>query len=378
MAGVCPGLFPVGLATAMRLCFPLFGCVVALAVLLGGTGPARAESLWALIRQSPPARGEAILRYMLAEHPRHERQLLTMWQSLDRAAPLRFSASASLLPSSNVNHVASERYLVTDFGTFLIKDGGQESPGMGLGYGADVDWIIHPRPGYRFHLRAGLSGAWFDTARLRYSEPTLSLGYDHLGGRAPWSVQTFLRDRRYDTGPAVATADHLTRGLGYAQSWRLARADRLTLRLRGAYESYAKEGYLTGPRYHAELDRAFPVGKGGRLSYGISLDRALPRKDYHRYVGVGLRVGYERPVVRGLRGGLWLGAGQQVFDTPFPLVGTRRRDRVLSLGISATFTKVRVFGQVPRVYCSARQVQSNVALYSYRSLDCSLALTVDF
>ncbi len=340
--------------------------------------PARAGLRRALARLGSPRRAEGVLRYFLAENPTREAALLAAWQTLDRVAPFRVSATAALLPSTNVDRVASERYLVTGYGTFRIRDGGQQKSGMGAAFGVNLDWYIHPRPGHRFRLSAMLSGAWFSRAHLRFAEPGVSVGYEHLRGRAPWSAQIYLRRRAYDGTEGDVTGDRLTLGAGFVKTWRVKRGDRVTLRLSSEYQRFSEQPYFSGPRHHIGLDRSQPVGKTGRLSYGISLDRARPAKDYHRYTGIAISAGYERRLMKGLRGGIWIALGEQRYDAPFPLVGVRRHDRIASIGISAQLTRVRIWGQKPRLYCGVRRNRSNVALYTTRSIDCSMSLTVDF
>ncbi|PFG62229.1 uncharacterized protein DUF560 [Thioclava sp. ES.031] len=323
-------------------------------------------------------RNEAFLRYALAKDPKHEDTLLAAWQALDRMHPLRFSVTASILPSSNVDHVASERYLVTDFGTFLIDSGGNETSGVGLGYGAKLDWFVQPRPGHRIRLRASFAGAWYHSATLRYSEPALAVQYQHLGGRAPWSLEAYIRDRRYGGGSQDITSDNFTRGVWFAKAWRSAGAGRTLLRLGGEYVNYSEKPYLTGPRYRVDLAHRTRLGRRSSLSYGLRLERALPRKDYHRYSGAELRVGIERPLIEGLRGGMSLSYGERHYDAAFPIVGVHRRDRTASLGLSLKLERAKILGRAPRITCTARRTRSNVALYTTNSVDCALSLKLDF
>lgn len=321
---------------------------------------------------------EAFLRYALAKDPEHEQALLTAWQALDRAHPLRFSASASLLPSNNIDHVASKRYLVTDFGTFLINDGGNETSGAGLGFGLNMDWVTQPRPGHRIRIRASYAGAWFDTATLRYGEPSLAVRYEHLGGRSPWSLEAFARKRTYGGTSQDVTSDNVTRGIRFAKAWQPAGNGSTVLRVGGKYSSYGEKPYLTGPRYSIDLERRTPLGRRAYWSYGLRLERALPRTDYHRNTGAELRIGYERPLFKGLRGGLSLSYGERRYDAAFPIVGDRRHDRSASLEVSVEAKKVKILGQSPKISCTARRTHSNVALYTTNSVDCAFSLTLDF
>ena len=187
-----------------------------------------------------PRRSAGFLRYALAEDQTHKAALLHAWQLLDRAHPLRFSASAEIMPSSNIDRASSERYLVTDFGTFLIDKGGAARAGTGLGYGVTLDWFIHPRPGHRFRLRATYAGAWFKTATLRYREPALTLQYENLRAPAPWALEAYLRKRDYGGSEAESNSDSITRGLRFSKTWRRGPADRIVLRLEGQQQTLSR------------------------------------------------------------------------------------------------------------------------------------------
>lgn len=343
-----------------------------------GFAPARDGLRNIFARLGSPRRSEAFLRYAMLEEPEHQKALLAAWQVLDRTYPLRFSGSASILPSSNIEHVASERYLVTSAGTFLIKEGGQETAGVGIGGALGVGWVIHPRPGHRFRLRAGLAAGWYDIPALRFAEGTLALGYEHLGGPIPWSLEWFTSRRRYGGTAQDLTPDNKAHGLTFAAAWRPARGSVLRLQLAGEYRTYSKKPYLTGPTYGLDLEIGSRLGAQGRLNYGLHLARGLPRTDYHRYTEVELHIGYDRRVFKGLRMGVSMGVGNRRYDANFPIVGERRHDRTLSLGLSATLTRARIFGQAPNVSCSWRKTRSNIALYSSNSFDCALALKLGF
>ncbi len=127
-----------------------------------------------------------------------------------------------------------------------------------------------------------------------------------------------------------------------------------------------------------DLARRTRLGQRSALSYGLRLERALPRKDYHRYSGAELRVGFDRPLFDGVRGGLSLSYGERRYDAAFPIVGVHRRDRTASLGLSLELKRAKIFGQTPRITCSARRTRSNVALYTTNSVDCALSLKLDF
>lgn len=323
-------------------------------------------------------RAEARLRTAITRDPTHREAWLAALAALDAHQPLRLSADVALQPTTNLGHVSSERYLVTDLGTFVIEDGGDEEPGVGLSFGIKGDLVQSLAPGRRLHLDFGLRGGWFEEARLRYVEPSLGLRYEDLTGDHPWQAETYLRHRVYDGDPGEVTSDVFIRGVAVTKRWNQAGRAALTLGLRGEYRDYAEKPYFSGPFYALNLSRSQPLGDKARLSYGARIERSRTRTDYHRYTGAGLSVGIDRALGPKLVGGISLAADLRRYDADFPILATPREDRSLTLGVSAQLTGVEVFGAVPKLSCSARRNRSNVALYSYESLDCGLGWDLRF
>jgi hypothetical protein len=79
-----------------------------------------------------------------------------------------------------------------------------------------------------------------------------------------------------------------------------------------------------------------------------------------------------------MRAGVSLGLLQRNFDADFPIVGKRRRDQTVSLGVSVETRKISILGRHPKVNCTARRTRSNISLYTTNSFDCALTLKLDF
>lgn len=335
-----------------------------------GYTPAKTALTAALDRLGPPARAEAVLRGALARDPKHRKAWLAALTALDRAHPWRVSGSFALLPTSNLGHTSSERYLVTDFGTFLIDDGADEKPGLGASFGLSADRVFALAPGQRLHATFSLNGAWFEAKRQRYAEPGIALRYENLTGPGFWQIETYLRQRAYDGAPGDVTSDQRTAGISAAKMIPLGRGT-LTLRGRSEYRSFREKPYYDGPYRALGLSRSQSIG-ATRLSYGITLEQMRTRKDYHRNRGVALDIGLTRDFSPRLTAGVSLFADWHRYDANFPMLGRPRSDHSFGLGLNLRLPGVEVMGASPQIGCTARRNISNVALYSWDAVDCTL------
>lgn len=332
--------------------------------------PAETALAAALDRIGPPARAEAALRGALARDPAHRKAWLAALGVLDRAHPWRLSGSFALLPTSNLGHTSSERYLVTDFGTFLIDDGGEEKPGIGARFGLSADRVFALAPGQRLHATFSLSGAWFETAHQRYAEPGIALRYENLTGPGSWQLETYLRQRAYDGEPGEVTSDQRTTGIAAARLIPLGNGT-LTLRARGEYRSFREKPYYDGPYQALGFSRSQRIG-ATRLSYGLTLDRMRTRTDYHRNRGLALQLGLARDFGPRFSAGVTFFADWHRYDANFPILGRPRFDHSFGFGLNARLPGVQLMGASPKIGCTARRNISNVALYSWDAVDCTL------
>ena len=66
------------------------------------------------------------------------------------------------------------------------------------------------------------------------------------------------------------------------------------------------------------------------------------------------------------------------YDDIFTALSYAREDDVDTLSVGVSHRDIKIQGMIPRVTCSARQQTSNVALYTYDSVDCSMSLNHAF
>ncbi|PFG62147.1 uncharacterized protein DUF560 [Thioclava sp. ES.031] len=323
-------------------------------------------------------RSDRFLRYAIEHDRKHMSAYAAALQRLDRTHPFRISANFGVLPTSNLGHSSSSRYFVTNAGTFLISDGGSQKTGVGIGFGLYGDLIIHPHPGYRFRFRTGARGGWYRRGSLRSIAPMVSARFEALEAPAPWGLEAFARRRVYDGKPNEITSDVATKGLSFDKHWILSSRKRLGIYMRGEYRSYLEKPNLSGPDYVVGMTISRPLGDRMSISYGVNLERSLPRLEYQRFKRVSAHAGITKLITKSLVGGIEVTGDWRGFDHTFPLLGYARRDRGLSVTLSARFLSMKVLNGIPKVECTMHQSHSNVALYSYRSVDCGINLIAKF
>ncbi|WP_339107286.1 porin family protein [Thioclava sp. GXIMD4216] len=334
-----------------------------------------------LAQMGRPQRAEAVLRYVLRHETRNRPAYLAALRQLDRAHPFRFSGSFGLLPSTNIARSSSQTYLVTDYGTFLIENGGDEKTGIGAEFSVSGDWIFHPAPGHRLRLSSVLSGEWYAQRDLRYLQPSVTLAYENLLTPDDWGVSAYGRYRAYDGLADQKTSDYRAYGVVARKRWWLDAASLPQASLSGSllaeYRDYLdKQGY-DGRFYQAAGSFSHQAG-ASQLSYGLRLGRSDVRLDYHRYRALGLSAGIVRPLGRKVTAGATLRYDWRRYDADFPLLGEVRHDETAELSVFASFRQIRIGNSLPKLRCSYTNNRSNVALYRYDSFDCGLDLDLTF
>ncbi|WP_406870417.1 surface lipoprotein assembly modifier [Thioclava sp. 'Guangxiensis'] len=326
-------------------------------------------------------RSEAILKYVLQGERTHRAPYLAALRRLDATHPFRFSFSGGLLPSSNVSRTSSQTYLITDFGTFLIANGGEEESGIGAEASLEGDWVLQPALGHRLHLRPSLSGEWYSQRQLRFLQPSLALSYENLTGRDDWGLTASARYRAYDGRADENTSGHRAYGISAYKRWMLEAVPLERAMVTGAalaeYRDYFdKDGY-DGRFYQLSSTFQHRAGRAS-LSYGARISRSDVRLDYHRYDGAGLTLGVSRPLGQSIAGGASLRYDWRFYDADFPLMGEPRKDQVAGISVFATLRDIRIGDSSPRIRCGYTTSASNIALYDYESFDCGLSLDLTF
>ncbi|OWY01076.1 hypothetical protein B6V75_15775 [Thioclava sp. F1Mire-8] len=325
-----------------------------------------------------PKRADRVLRYVADRAPDREMAFNAALRQLDQSHPWRISGQISLLPTSNLGHVSSQKVFVTKAGRFQITDGGRETSGLGLGASASVDYYIHPALDWRLRLRGAVSGNWYSPKELRFVKPSFSVRYERLIAGAPWGATIEAGHSFYAAAHGQTRSDATDTSLNLDRHWRLAHDANLTVIGSVTQSRFEAKRYLNGPRYALSLGYDRAISRRSSLELALRLERADLRSDYQSYTRAALTVGASRRITRTLSAELSATAGLRDFDGDFPLFGKPRVDRDISLTASVGLESFKVMGTTPQLSCTARRNRSNVSLYSYLSLDCGVHFVTQF
>ncbi|SDW55266.1 surface lipoprotein assembly modifier [Celeribacter indicus] len=302
---------------------------------------------------------------------------LTALQQIRRDRPLGFAAGLAVLPSTNIARTSSHDRFETGVGTFDLADE-REKSGLGLRLDTAANATSAYAPGRELGLRISLGGAWYDDPALRLVTGALALSHTWILPRRTWTVAALASATAYPAHDADSAPDW--QGAGAALSATRALSDAGTLRgsVLVQYRDFETRDYMDGPFAALDLSYSRLVSPRARVTLSAGLDRARTRADHYAYGAASLGLGYRRATRSGLTWEAGAGAELRGFDADFTALTHPREDRIYDLSLALSHEKLRVLDTQPRLECTARFHESNVALYDYDSLDCALSLRQDF
>ncbi|MEG3663385.1 porin family protein [Celeribacter halophilus] len=333
----------------------------------------------AFARDGQVRRAEAFLRYLLKqpEQAQNETYYLAALAKLQSRYPFVASASFAALPSTNIRNTSSQTVFDTLLGRFEIDDGGEETSGIGVDVGVKGLYRRSLADGFSFELGTSLHRIWYGEPELRYWRGRLTA--DLIWLEAEQDLRIGLHgDRIYYTDVEGNSSDRIASGIHGYWSRALTQDTRLSVNGLAEYRDYLDKGTLSGP--YASLG----VGWGKRFDnsaaffMGGSIERSKPSLDYHRYWGTTLRAGYDTNITDTLRGGVNLSATLRHYDSDFSAVDYARQDEVYRIGVSLSDKRIKIMGGTPKLSCSYKIQNSNIALYEATSTDCRIGWSYQF
>lgn len=325
-------------------------------------------------------RAEAFLNALLHAHPSAEVEqiYLSALHTIRKRHRLRFAGQFSLLPSTNTTHASSETTFDTPLGTFVITNGGDEKSGIGVLFGGRAELSIPVTAGHSLQFASKLNRIWYRDPDLRRWDGRLALEYRHQSAWSNWTTGLFVGRVYYDATTSDTSSDLTKRGIYSSWGHDLGSRDSLSLGAKIEDQRYDDKYGLSGLSTTLDVKWTHVTAQRNVLRLQATTERASRNLDYHSYRGLGFAVGFERNLTTTLRGGLSLGFTERRYDTEFAAVSYKRHDDIYVVGASISDRRIKWFGMTPKLSCSYKVQQSNVALYTYRTGDCQISATYNF
>ncbi|MDO6458472.1 porin family protein [Celeribacter halophilus] len=333
----------------------------------------------AFARGGQVRRGEAFLRYLLRQPDQAQNEVyyLAALAKLQSRYPFVASASFAALPSTNIRNTSSQTVFDTLLGRFEIDDGGDETSGIGVDVGVKGLYRQSLADGFSFEFGTSLHRIWYGEPELRYWRGRLTA--DLIWLEATQDLRVGLHaDRIYYTDVEEDSSDRIASGIHGHWSRALPQDTRLSLNGLAEYRDYLDKGSLSGPYASLGLGWSKRFDNSALFFLGGSIERSKPSLDYHRYWGTTMRAGYDTNITDTLRGGINLSATLRHYDSDFSAVDYARQDEVYRIGVSLSDKRIKIMGGTPKLSCSYKIQNSNIALYEATSTDCRIGWSYQF
>jgi opacity protein-like surface antigen len=304
-------------------------------------------------------------------------QLQEAYATVVEDSPWSFGLNFSILPSTNINKTSSNEIFETPLGPLLIVGGGTEESGVGLRYGARVNYEAPLSSGASLTYGLELNRSQYPDDRLNNLDGTVELIWSNYSLSGRTTITPYATRYVYDVTDGDSS-DSTRYGLRVGYEHFLTSDSSITGTVTAERRDYDEKDYLDGSFLSTSLSYQNQISETYHLRLQTSVSASAPEQDHLRYIGVFMSGELSRPIQNWGTAGVSLGLGMREYEGDFPLLGEPRDDRSASIGISFRSSQIRVLGSSPKVSCQVQQNWSNVALYEYRSTDCGLTFERSF
>jgi len=304
-------------------------------------------------------------------------QLQEAYATVVEESPWSFGLNFSILPSTNINKTSSNEIFETPLGPLLIVSGGDEESGVGLRYGARVNYESPLSSGATLTYGLELNRSQYPADRLNETDGTVRLTWSNYSLSGRTTITPYVTRYVYDVSDGDSS-DSTRYGLRVGYEHFLTSDSSIAGAFTAENRNYDEKDYLDGSFFSTSLSYQNQISETYHLRLQTSVSASTPEQDHLRYIGVSMSGELTRPVQDWGTVGVSLGVGMRQHESNFPLLGEPREDRSASIGMSFRSQQIRVLGSSPKLSCQVQQNWSNVALYEYQSTDCAVTFERNF
>ena len=323
------------------------------------------------------------LRWLLftdTDHPSHSLTYQKALTKLRDGKPLTFGTSAALAPSTNLKRASSQSYFYTDGGTYYLGDRGKDHSGLGLNLTLSTSAARAYQPGREVSIGVDLGGNLYSDRDLSSAFLRLRLGHEWYGTGATYALGLFHDMAQYSEHDGDPSLDWTAVGLSLSAARKLASGDTLrgsfTASDRNSDEAYY--AYRDGLTTALSVGYTHPLSRRSQITVQGTLEQADLTRESLSYRSIKLGGRYGRTTASGLSWELGAAATLRSYDDTFTALSYAREDQVNEVSLGLSHAKLKLRDTSPMLSCTLRDHGSNVALYDYNAVDCSLSFRRDF
>jgi hypothetical protein len=300
---------------------------------------------------------------------------------------LSFGAAAALAPSSNVARGGTETPSNPQNGLNYTLDPDASESGIGLRITANGTYRRAYAAGRDISARLDFSTALYDTQTLRNTTQKLTFAHRWLAPGARYTLSSFASRTTYpdvqltfpDTHTRISPNNWM-RGVAFDTVQMLDNGHVAKLGLIWSDRTYdeTRRAYAQGATTFLSGSYTVPAGKRGKVTVLGSVTGVDLQSKSFSYDGYTLGTNYSQTNGGGLSWSVGYSATWHSYDAVFPLFSYARSDTSQTVSLNLSHRNIQIGNATPRINCFAKKQTSNVVLYSYKTVDCSLTLGYDF
>jgi len=302
-------------------------------------------------------------------------QLRRAYASVVNKSPWSFSLNFSLLPSTNIRKTSFNEIFETQLGDFTIIGGGEQESGLGARFGASVSYASVLDNGLFLNFGLDINRNWYPVERLnRYDgQASVTFGWQWVNGltqATPYVARSIYQ--------ADKTKNSTRYGVRLSHEYYLSNDASITGSVLTETRDYDDLDYLDGPFFLASLSYRNKFADAFSLSLRGSLSHHQPQQAHLQYTGASVWGEVSRTFSDFATIGLNANVGGRQYDGIFPALTEARQDTEFGVGVSFSSPRLKILDVTPKVSCRYTKSSSNVALYEYKSTDCSVSFEQRF
>lgn len=326
-------------------------------------------------------RSLARFRWLLLESdpdPQHMVAYQNTIASITAEHPLRFGVSGAILPSSNIAKASSHSVFSTEFGDFYIDSSEDRKSGIGLQLGVSATYSVPYARGRSVFVTGASSASHFKQKDLQVAQAGISIGHEWLSAGRQFRVTLSHNAFAYREIEGRDDPDFASDALSFDSHHRINPNFSVRGQIALQDANYAERDYNDGLHKSISITPKIDLNTQNALSIKIGLQDVDIDAKHLSFSGKSIGLFWDRTEQNGIRWGLGIEQHWREFDSRFPALSYNRTDHVTDLVLSASHPRIKIKDMTPRLHCTLRDHGSNVALYDYKSTDCSVSLNYQF
>ena len=280
----------------------------------------------------------------------------------------------SLAPSTNINDGTTQSTIMIGGLPFQINGSAKETSGVGIKAGMVA--------GYAHALNENITAYVSATAGLTdYSNSAFDTQFieGRAGVRRNLLRTNLLAEVIVDRQFKNREADSTGYGIRLNGRWNIAKGWWLSAEVSQMERIYDKDPRADSSTTKSTTSVRRAFGNGIAVTLGGTFEhQRVPDRPWNAFQGASGFVGFETPLVAGIRMTSSLRLGQNRYEANFPGVNVRREDNILIAKGSFQKDNFAIAGFSPVVTITYEEQKSNVAFYDYSSTGMELTFTKAF